>query len=695
MAINIPIISSLNTKGFDSAKKEFQSLQGFGAKSGFLLQKAMLPALGAVTAVAGGLGMAAKAAAEDEKSSNLLAQQLKRTLGANDEVTASMAAFVDKTQLATNVTDQELRPALATLVRFTGNAKKAQDLLTLSVDASVATGKDLTSISTALGKAYDGNFTSLKKLGIPLDENIIKTKDFEGAQKALMQQFGGAAAANMNTFEGRLKNVKIRFDEFVETIGYKVLPIVDSLLRNVTKLVDAYSAKGLGGVLSSIKDSFLKATTSADGQVTAQGRLYNGLVRTRNMFTRLGNGLKEFANDVSWGKTNFRITELKNTIGTDFKKQLDASVFSMKEMAKALNLVSVMGPVASRNLSEFRKYALDMAPVLAQERLDKLAAAEEAAGKAAAAAGIANDKAKEKAAAHTAKLKRQAEVAKEAAKALAEDYARALENAVQLVKDKFSPALMRANDQLTKATDTYNNFYNATRDVVRGIFNVGDAWTTAADSEGAKTFFGVLDEQAKKAGDLSTGIEKLIAAGLDDPALLQSILDSGADVGLEIINGLLAGGKASIDKLVGISGTINAAADRIAKLTADKWFKSGVDQAQKIVEGVNSVIADTEFLLKFAIDPESVAAIGAQLDASLGTIFGGGSAPAPTTNPFGPVLGSINTSTNADMSRFGGGNVAAASVTVNVNGGDPNAVVAAIQQYVRQTGALPLTTRPI
>jgi hypothetical protein len=689
MAINIPIISSLNTKGFDAAKKEFASLQGFGAKSGFLLQKAMLPAAGAVTALAGGLGMAAKAAAADEKSANLLAQQLKRTLGANDEVTASMARFVDQTQLATNVTDDELRPALSGLVRFTKDAQKAQDLLTLSVDTAIATGKDLTAVSTAIGRAYDGNFTALKKLGIPLDDNIIKTKDFAAAQKALTDQFGGAAAANMNTFEGRLKNVKIRFDEFVETIGYKVLPIVDSLLRNVTKLVDIYGQKGLGGVLSSIKDSFLKATTSADGQVTTQGKLYNGLVRTRNMFTRLGNGLKEFANDVSWGKTNFRITELKNTIGTDFKKQLDFSVNSMREMAKAMNLVSVMGPVASRSLSEFRKYALDMAPVLAQERLDKMAAAEEAAGKAATAAGIANDKAKEKAAAHTAKLKRQAEAAKEAAKALAEDYARALEDAAQLVKDKFAPALMRANEQLTKATDTYNDFYNATRDVVRGIFNVGDAWTTAADSEGAKTFFGVLDEQAAKAGKLSTGIEQLIAAGLDDPALLQQILGAGADVGLEIINGLLAGGKASIDKLVGISSTINAAADRIAKITADKWYKSGVDQAQAIVNGVNSVIENTEFLLKFAIDPESVAAIGAQFGTNIGTVQAGG-VPTLTSNPFGGVLGSINTSTNADMSQFGGGNVSSSSVTINVNGGDPNAVVSALRAYMRTNGAVPI-----
>ncbi len=248
---------------------------------------------------------------------------------------------------------------------------------------------------------------------------------------------------------------------------------------------------------------------------------------------------------------------------------------------------------------------------------------------------------------------------------------------------------MRANEQLTKATETYNNFYNATADVVRGIFNVGDAWTTAADSEGAKTFFGVLDEQAAKAGKLATGIEKLIEAGLDDPALLQQILGAGADVGLEIINGLLAGGKASIDRLVGISSTINAAADRIAKITADKWYKSGVDQAQAIVNGVNSVIENTEFLLKFAVDPASVAAIGEQFNKNVGTVMGGGT-PQLQTNPFGPVLGSINTSTNADMSRFGGGNVSSSSVTINVNGGDPNAVVNALRAYMRQNGSVPI-----
>ena len=667
MAINIPIISSLNTKGFDSAKKEFQSLQGFGAKSGFLLQKAMLPAAGAVTALAGGLVIAAKAAIADEQSTKLLETQLRATLGPNQALADSVADFVDQTQLATGVADDELRPALAGLVRYTGDATKAQELLTLSLDASKATGKDLTAVSTAIGRAYDGNFTSLKKLGIPLDENIIKTKDFEAAQRALSAQFAGASAANASTFAGRMQILKVRFDEVVEAIGYKVLPKLGQLLDYTDKLIKIMDERGLGGVIGELGG---KLRRFLDPAQALQDALRRNVDETKGFTEKLK---QTGVNAVNLGSSvlnlggkivglNFNIGKLK----TELDKTNDGLALAYANTRAWSDTLLQLDQDQKR--ANYQK-AVD----IEQQRLANLEISKSTAStkKATDAAKKASEATKKHA---------------EAVRLLKETY----DDAVQIVKDKFSPALMRANEQLTKATEDYNAFYKATGDVVRGIFNVGDAWTTAAESKGAKTFFGVLDEQAAKAGELATGIENLIAAGLDDPELLKSILDSGADVGLEIIKGLLAGGKASIDRLLGISTTINAAADRIAKLTADKWFKSGVDQAQKIVEGVNSVIADTEFLLQFAIDPESVAAIGAQLDASLGTIFGGGSAPAPTTNPFGPVLGSINASPNMGGGRVSAASVGDSNVTINVNGGDPNAVVSALRTYMRQNGSVPI-----
>jgi hypothetical protein len=666
MAINIPIISSLNSAGFDKAKKEFQSLQGFGAKSGFLLKNAMVPAAGAVTALAGGLALAAKAAIADEQSTKLLETQLRATLGPNQALADSMADFVDQTQLASGVADDELRPALAGLVRFTGDAAKAQELLNLSVDASIAMGKDLSAVSTAIGKAYDGNFTALKKLGVPLDENIIKTKDFKAAQEALTAQFGGAAAANANTYAGRLQILKIRFDEMVESIGYRVLPILGRLLDEVDKLVSIMDERGLGGVIGelgsrlrrfvdpaqAVLDVLQKNTKETDGFGAKLKQVGFNVANFGSSIINLGSAITG---------NSFRLGKLQ----TDLDKTNEGLALAYANTRAWSETILQLDQDQKR--ANYQK-AVDIEQQrLANAEIAKSTASTNKASEAAKRAAAANAK-------HT-----------ESVRALKEAY----DDAVQTVKDQFSPALMRANDQLTKATETYNNFYNATRDVVSGIFDVGAAWTTAADSEGAKTFFGVLDEQAAKAGKLAGGIEKLIAAGLDDPALLQQILGAGADVGLEIINGLLAGGKASIDRLVGISSTINSAADRIAKITADKWFKSGVDQAQAIVNGVNSVIENTEFLLKFALDPTSVAAIGQQLDANLGTVMSGGT-PTLTSNPFGGVLGSINTSTNRDMSGFGGGNVSSSSVTINVNGGDPNAVVSALRSYMRTNGAVPI-----
>jgi len=668
MAINIPIISSLNTKGFDSAKKEFQSLQGFGAKSGFLLKQAMVPAAGAVTALAGGLVMAAKAAIEDEKSSKLLETQLRATLGPNQALVDSVAAFVDQTQLATGVADDQLRPALSGLVRYTGSASKAQELLNLSLDASIATGKDLSAVSTAIGKAYDGNFTALKKLGVPLDENIIKTKDFKAAQEALTAQFGGAAAANASTYSGRLEILKVRFNELVESIGYKVLPKLGQLLDYVDKLIKIMDDRGLGGVIGELGSKLKRFIDPASALSDVLKK------NTSDSKSFLDNMKQGGVNAINFGSSVLnlggKVLGLSFNIG---KLKTDTDKLN-ESLANAYTNTKAWSDVLLQLDQDQKRANYQKAVDIEQQRLANLEIAKS-----------------------TASTKKATEAAKKAAEATSKHaesvrlLKEAYDNAVQTVKDKFSPALMRANEQLTKATDNYNAFYNATADVVRGIFNVGDAWTTAADSEGAKTFFGVLDDQAKKAGELATGIEDLIAAGLDDPELLKSILASGADVGLEIIKGLLAGGKASIDRLVGISTTINAAADRIAKLTADKWFKSGVDQATKIVEGVNSIIDNTEFLLQFALDPQSVALIGEQLDAQLGGVFNGGPTPTPTTNPFGPILGSIN----AGAGNQYGGRVSAASVdtsnvTINVNGGDPNAVVSALRAYMRTNGSVPI-----
>jgi len=196
-----------------------------------VVRKAAFIAVGAFTAVAGAATAAALAAAEDEQSQRRLASQLERTTGASKLQVEAIERFITSAMLATGVADTDLRNGFANLARATGDATQSQRLLNLALDISAATGKDLESVTIALGKASSGQVTALSKLGIPIDENTKKSKDFGSALSQLEAQFGGAAAASADTFSGRMKILQASLGEVVESIGFALLPFFEKMVK--------------------------------------------------------------------------------------------------------------------------------------------------------------------------------------------------------------------------------------------------------------------------------------------------------------------------------------------------------------------------------------------------------------------------------------------------------------------------------
>lgn len=664
MAINIPIFSSLDTKGFDRAKKEFQSLEGFGAKAGYIVRNAMLPIAAAAGTVAAGLGLAAKAAAEDEKSQAQLERQLRASIGATDAQIAAMGDYVDKTQLSLGVTDDLVRAGLGTLIRATKDATKAQDLMNLAMDISAATGKDLESVSLALAKGYGGQLTALKKLGIPLDENTIKTKDFNAATRQLTDTFGGAAQANANTFSGRVERLKIRFDEMVESVGYKVLPTLTDLVDNITELVDAFGEGGAAGALRAFRGQMQDLARSNDGTINSFGTLINALITVRNAVATVLNAFIRLYNVIPI-LDDIPTINMLDQLGTnlgDFYKAFSSATQAAEAQRKLNNY---MGPVAARNIDALSQYQAAY-----KDQLRQTVDTEDNLSK---ASGGSSKKLKEK--------KKDLEDATTAAK----KYADTVADAVEKVRDQFSPALKEANDRLTESQRVYDDFRGTIRDSITQVFDLGSAWREAADSEGAKSFFDVLKSQAARAEDLSFNLAFLVNQGLDDPNMLRQIVSSGTDAGLEISRAIMAGGKEGLNQLKDLSSTVNQAADYIAKLSADKWYKTGVDQAQKLVDGINSLIADTEFALKFVVTVEGADQLGAMFGSNAAAVMAGGTA-APMFNP-------ADYSAAAFMAlgqAAGAGQVRTSSVNINVNGGDPNAVVGALRTYMQRNGSVPI-----
>ena len=231
-------------------------IKGFGkevGKTAPLFSAMAIGATAALGAVAVGLTKSVKAAMEDQASQAELQRQLEKTFGANEALTASAERYISVTQLRTGTSDTELRSSLGLLVRATGDLTQSQSLLNTAQDISAATGKDLSSVTTALARASQGQFTALSKLGIPLDENIKKSKDFEKVVGLLNDQFGGAAETAANTFGGQIKILQGQFGEIVETIGAALLPYLqrfsDFLVENVApaiqRITEVIGQKGL------------------------------------------------------------------------------------------------------------------------------------------------------------------------------------------------------------------------------------------------------------------------------------------------------------------------------------------------------------------------------------------------------------------------------------------------------------------
>jgi hypothetical protein len=255
-------VDNLN-KSLKTATKDVETFGDKMGKVGKMVGAAFAAAAAAAGAYAIKIGIeGVKAAIEDEKAQTQLALALENATGATNAQIAATEQSILQMSLATGVADDQLRPALGRLVRSTGDTEKAQQLLAQALDISAATGKPLETVAAALSKGFDGNTAALGKLGIGLSAAELKTMSFEQVQAKLSDLFGGAAAANADTYSGRIARMQVAFDEAKETIGFALLPILEKVMtfinKNALPAINAFSkafsldGDGLGGVITTV-----------------------------------------------------------------------------------------------------------------------------------------------------------------------------------------------------------------------------------------------------------------------------------------------------------------------------------------------------------------------------------------------------------------------------------------------------------
>lgn len=288
-AVVARIITQYSDKGSKAAARDINKLGKSFDKFAGKVGKAFAIGAAAAGAFAVKIGVdSVKAAIADEKSQALLANSLRNTTGATDAAIAATEAYIDQTQRAFGVVDDELRPALAKLASMTGSVAAAQGLLGLAMDVSAGGSVDLNAATNAVTKALQGNYKALKNLGVPITDAMVKSKDLNAVLALTAKTFGGAAATRAGTFEFRMKRLNIAFEEAKETLGNALMPVMEELFTIlVTKVIPAIQK-----FLEENGDKLVAAFTAAIKAVVGFGfvifKVFSFVAKNKTVFIALG-----------------------------------------------------------------------------------------------------------------------------------------------------------------------------------------------------------------------------------------------------------------------------------------------------------------------------------------------------------------------------------------------------------------------
>jgi hypothetical protein len=238
MAVYLPIVTQFNNKGLKEAEKGFKDLEGAQAKAKYALGKANKYAAVALGGLVAGLGDAVKGAMEDEQAQKMLERQLKKTTGATDAQVKGVEAFITAAGKQKGITDDDLRPAMAGLVRATKDVSEAQEAATLAMDVAAAKGVSLESVTKAMERAYGGNMTALAKLSPELRDMIQDGASLDEVMAAMSDTFGGAAVDSAETAAGSMKRLGVALGEAKEGVGAALLPILEKALPVLQKFAE-------------------------------------------------------------------------------------------------------------------------------------------------------------------------------------------------------------------------------------------------------------------------------------------------------------------------------------------------------------------------------------------------------------------------------------------------------------------------
>jgi hypothetical protein len=253
----VSAVSTYNNKGLKQAKKELTAFEKQTQALGRTFRRVF-----ALTALTAYSKKAINAFAADEKAAKSLEMQLKNTGYAFSA--PGVELYIANLQKATGVLDDQLRPAFQQLLTVTGSITKSQEALNTALNIAAATGRSVSEVSAAIAKGYAGQTSALTRLGVGLSKATLKTGDMDKILGELNDKFAGQAAARLDTYAGKMDQLRVASANAAEVIGKSLLDsisniskggTISSLATQIEDVADSvsYLIRGVGELTKELK----------------------------------------------------------------------------------------------------------------------------------------------------------------------------------------------------------------------------------------------------------------------------------------------------------------------------------------------------------------------------------------------------------------------------------------------------------
>jgi len=231
-----------------------------------------------------------RAAGEAQAAVAQLDQTLRSTGQYSRVYSDELRGLASRLQLVTAFGDEAILSVQRQLVAFGATRQQIAPLTRAVLDLSTGMGRDLGGAALLVGKALAGEFSTLSRFGIQVEESASKSEKLAQALAQITQRFGGQAQAAAATYEGRLRLITELFGDLQEEIGAAIVGS-EAFQRALGRVAD-----GLVGAIDATND-WVDANRELvdqridkvfDGIAAAAGKLPDALSAGANSIRGLG-----------------------------------------------------------------------------------------------------------------------------------------------------------------------------------------------------------------------------------------------------------------------------------------------------------------------------------------------------------------------------------------------------------------------